>query len=477
MSQTPPSETRLRLRAVLNAQFTVILVICLVAATVGGGLVYTTHLDPGTETETRTVSSLTVETEYVHSAEVTESNAVFDTGTVLDGRNTYFTRVAPVLDADVQTSYAADAASDVDVSFESALVIRNVGAEGETVYWDERETLATETISSVGSDETASTSFALNISEVDATAGEIESDLGASPGETETLVTTDVTVEGTINGEPTSYERTIEMTIDHGGDTYTVSEPGIQSDTTERTESVTVERSYGPLRSAGGPLLFLAGLAGVGGLAYARREADLALTPAEREYLSYRDDRAEFAEWITAIRLPDSVHERPEAEASTLRDLVDFAIDNDTGVVEDPATGAFHAVTGEFVYTYTPPALAGEIEAERDATGGDAVAGAVAGEGATTEGAAAGDGTAAGDGGFSGSATIDDGVSLAGPWTRAGHDPGTVPAGRLPSAESAGHPSVPGEEDAWVDADVSPTPSSDGRVPDADESESTDETG
>ena len=94
MSQTPPSETRLRLRAVLNAQFTVILAVCLVAAAVGGGLVYTTHVDPGTETETRTVSSLTVESEYVHSAEVTEPNSVFDTGTVLDDRNTYFTEVA-----------------------------------------------------------------------------------------------------------------------------------------------------------------------------------------------------------------------------------------------------------------------------------------------------------------------------------------------------------------------------------------------
>ncbi|WP_050032776.1 DUF5305 domain-containing protein [Halorubrum halophilum] len=384
MSQTPPNETRLRLRAVLNAQFTVVLAVCLVAAAVGGGLVYTTHVDPGTETETRTVSSFTVETEYVHSAEVTEPNSVFDTGTVLDDRNTYFTRVSPVLDVDVQTSYAADAASDVEVSFESVLVIRNVGegggegGGGETVYWDEREALTTETVSGVEPGETATASFALNSSEVDATASEIESDLGASPGETETFVATDVTVEGTINGEQTSYARTIEMTLDHGGDTYTVSEPGTQSDTTERTESVTVERSYGPLRSAGGPLLLLAGLAGAGGLAYARRETDLALTPAEREYLSYRDDRAEFAEWITAIRLPESVHERPEAEASTLRDLVDFAIDNDTGVVEDPTTDAYHAVTDEFVYTYTPPALVGETVGDSEfeatapiGTGGD----------------------------------------------------------------------------------------------------------
>jgi hypothetical protein len=282
MSQTSPSETRLRLRAVLNAQFTVILAVCLVAAAVGGGLVYTTHVDPGTETETRTVPSLTVETEYVHSAEVTEPNSVFDTGTVLDGRDTYFTRIAPVLDVGVQTSYAADAASDVDVSFESVLVVQNVGGEGETVYWDERETLMTETVSGVEPEEPATASFALNSSEVAATASEIESDLGTSPGETETFVETDVTVEGTINGEATSYTQPIEMTIEHGGDTYTVSEPGVQSNTREQSEQVTVERSYGPLRSVGGPLLFLAGLAGAGGLAYARREVGLALTPAER---------------------------------------------------------------------------------------------------------------------------------------------------------------------------------------------------
>jgi len=104
-----------------------------------------------------------------------------------------------------------------------------------------------------------------------------------------------------------------------------------------------------------------------------------ALTPAEREYLSYRDDRSEFAEWITAIRLPESVHKRPEAEASSLRDLVDFAIDNDTGVVEDPGTGAYHAVTDEFVYTYAPPTLAVEGGDGNEETEGETTAG-VAGD-------------------------------------------------------------------------------------------------
>ena len=371
MSSSSPDETRLRLRALLDAQFAVIVAVCLIAAAVGGGLVYTTHVDPGTETRQQTVSSFTVETAYNHSAEVTEPNSVFETGTVLDDRSTYFTRIAPELDVDIETSYAASSAADVDVQFDSVLVVRNVGQDGGTVYWSERETLASETVSDVEPGETASASFELNSSAADATATQIEEELGASPGETQIFVVTDVTVDGTINGESTSYARTVELGIDHGGDTYTVSDPGVQSDTSERTQTVTVERSYGPLRSIGGPLLFLLGLLGSGGLAYVRRERDLALTPAERDYLSYSDDRSEFAEWITTFRLPASVHERSEAEAESLRDLVDFAIDNDTGVVEDPETGAYHAVAGEFVYTYrppSPPAVGSDDDGDADVT-------------------------------------------------------------------------------------------------------------
>ncbi|WP_423996510.1 DUF5305 domain-containing protein [Halorubrum trapanicum] len=355
MSEDAPNERRLRLRAVLNAQSTAILVACLLLVAVGAGLAYTTHVDPGTETERRTVSSLTVESEYRHSATVTEPNAVFETGTELDGRDTYFTRVAPELDVNVATSYAAPTAENVTVEVDSALVIRNVGEEG-TVYWRETEPLASETVSNVAPGEPVNASFTLNSTAIDGRVASIEEELGASPGETETFVTTEVAVDGSIGGVPTASTQTVDMTITHGGDTYSVDEPGVQSDTTERTEPVTVEREYGVLRSFGGPLLLLVGLVGAGGIGYATREYDLALTDAEREYLSYRDDRSEFAEWITTFRLPASVHDRPTAEAGSLRDLVDFAIDNDTGVVEDPETGAFHAVAGEFLYTYRPPA-------------------------------------------------------------------------------------------------------------------------
>ena len=379
-SSTQPSETRLRVRALLHAQFTLIAVVCLLVAAAGAGLVYTTHVEPGTTTETRTTSPLTVETEYVHAAEVTEPNSVFATGTVLDDRNTYFTRIAPELDVDVETRYTAAAASDVSVDVTSELVIRNVGEDGEVVYWSDREPLASRQFSGVGSGETVGASFVLNTSAIGATATSIAEELGASPGTTEVLVVSEVAVDGTFGGEPTTYTRTIEMIIEPGDGTYSVSDPGLQSDGPERTEQVTRQRSYGPLRSVGGPLVFLLGMVGTGALLYARTQVELALTPDEEAYLSYRDDRSEFAEWITRIRLPDPVFERPHAAASSLGDLVDFAIDNDTGVVEDPDTGVYYAVTGDLLYTYRPPSPTSSAPEGEAATGTEPTADGDAGE-------------------------------------------------------------------------------------------------
>ena len=369
-STSPPDTTLLRLRAFLDAQFVVIAVVCLLASAAGAGLVYTTHIDPGTETETRTVSPFTVETEYVHSATVIEQNPVFETGAVLSGRNTYFTGVAPVLDVGVETQYTAATASGVNVSVSSELLVRNVGEDGEVVYWSDRRPLASQQFSGVDPGETVDLSFALNTSAIGARAASIDEALGGSPGETEVVVVTRVAVDGTFGGDAMSHTQTIEMTVVPGEGTYSVTDLEPQSTGPERTERVTSRRSYGPFRSIGGPGLYFVGSAGIGVLLYARRKGMLALTPEEEAYLTYRDDQSEFAEWITRIRLPDSVFERPQAEAATLRDLVDFAIDNDAGVVEDPETGLFYVVTDEFVYTYRPPSPvnAAANDAPSDAT-------------------------------------------------------------------------------------------------------------
>lgn len=353
---TIPNETRLRLRAFINAQYTVLLVVCLLITAIGGGIVYTTHVAPGTETQTQTVSSWTVETGHTHSAEVTEPNPVFPVGDELTNREVYFITVSPDLDVNAEVTYTAESAEDVDVVFNSTLVMRNVGEEGVT-YWEENETIDSTTVEDVEPNETVSAPFTLDSEAINERILTINEQLGASSGETEIFVVTDVELSGMLNGEEVTYTRPAEFDISLSPEdaTYTVSDSGVQSDSDEQQVTETVEQTYGPLRGIGGPILFVVGLLGVAGLGYVRYESAGGISEAERAYLSFRDDRSEFDEWITQVRLPPELHDRSEAHTESLRDLVDFAIDNDTGVVEDPNTGAFHVVSGEFIYTYRPP--------------------------------------------------------------------------------------------------------------------------
>ena len=49
--------------------------------------------------------------------------------------------------------------------------------------------------------------------------------------------------------------------------------------------------------------------------------------------------------------------DRPRASADSLGSLVDFAIDTDNGVVEDPSRGLYCVLHDGYLYTYEPPQL------------------------------------------------------------------------------------------------------------------------
>lgn len=367
----------LRVRAALDRWFVPVFVVLLATAAVGGALTHTAHVDPGTEQRERTAGSWTVTAEYDHGAVVTESNSLFETGTELADRRTYFRRVAPVLDATVSASYAAERAENVTVSLRSRLVLAATtgtdradgAAEGRRDLWSQSERLGETTETDVASGESVSQTVAVNASEVAQRFERISDELGAIPGEENATVETDVVVSGTIDGEPVEYTRTVVLDLELQSDAYTVVERGVGADQRERTEFVAVEREYGPLRTVGGPALLVAGLGLAGGLVAARRRGRIALSDPESERLAYLDDRAEFDAWIVRMRPPDAAFDRPAATAESLADLVDYAIDTDAGVLEDPRTGAYHVLGDTYRYTYEPPSVDPPAEGSRSPTG------------------------------------------------------------------------------------------------------------
>jgi hypothetical protein len=342
----------LRVRAIASSWFPVLVVVLLAAAAVGGWATMTAHATPETSEQRSEQAHWTVTGEFDHSATVTRENPVFDRGTVLTDRQTYFLTASPVLDGQYTAEYASVDAADAELAVDAALVVREAG--DNVVYWSDRTQLATNE-SAVASGDERSVSFAVNVSEVAERRDEIREELGQTPGDFETFVAMDVTVTGTANDGPAELSFTQRLPLSIEGDAYTVDAPGPESETLTTTETVQMERTYGPLWSVGGPALFLVAGGGLVALGVGRRRNLLALSDDEHRRLTFQEDRATFDEWIVAVRLPDAVHDMPRADAESLADLVDFAIDTNTGVVEDPDTGTFYAVGDQVIVGYEPP--------------------------------------------------------------------------------------------------------------------------
>lgn len=349
-------ETRwLRVRAFAGEWFVVLVVAFAVLAAAGGYAAGTAYAAPETTTERETVEHWAVGGTFEHSATVTRENPVFETGETLEGRSTYFVGASPVLDGTYTVSYSDPTgdADPVDVTATATLVLQSTSED--TTYWTDRERLAA-TEATLAPGETETLAFDLNASRVDERATEIQEGLGDTAGEVTASVEIAVNATGAVAGSeyPVSYTQSVPLAL--GGTTYGVAapDPAREGATTQRT--VEVAKSYGPLWTVGGPVLLVLGLAGLGVLGALSRRDDLELTAAERDYLAFRDDRAEFDEWVVRARLPPSVRDRERADAESLADLVDYAIDADVGVVEDTASGTFYVVTRDLVVAYDPPA-------------------------------------------------------------------------------------------------------------------------
>jgi len=359
----------LRVRAVVSSWLPVLVAVLAVLAVAGGWAAYTAHAAPGTTEQQSERAHWTVSGEFQHSADVTRENPVFDLGTTLSNRSTYFTGASPVLDSRYVATYSGVDAATASVGLDATLVVRAVGEDGNTVYWSDRTPLDETSAESVSAGESASVAFSLNATQIAQRQSEIQESLGQTPGETEAFVAVSTDVDGTADGRPASLSLTHRLPVSVDGDTYTVgpAETGSQPMTT--TETVTVTNDYGPLWSVGGPLLLVGGLGGLAVLGVGRYRDAFALSDAERDLLAFRDKRAEFDEWVVRATLPEAVRDRPRADAESLSDLVDFAIDANTGVVEDTETGTFYAVSEQLLVAYEPPAMARNVT-ENDGNAG-----------------------------------------------------------------------------------------------------------
>jgi hypothetical protein len=347
-----------RTRLLVADRFAPLVALLLVLALTGGVLTYTTHVEPGSHVEERTVATWESTAAWNHEARVTRSNPVFQRGTTLSDHELYFTRVSPRIEGTFRYSYTASADGNLSTSVATTLVLHSVGErDGETVeYWRVTEPLGRPQATRIAPGEGVRATFATNVSALQQRIDRIEEELSGTPGDPEVRLLTRVRTTGTVNGRPvrrlSEYGATIEL--DEG--TYRVTDAATERERRNTTRTVTVENSYGPLRSTAGPLVLVVGLLGASGLVAARETGRLAVSPATRERLAYEADRREFDDWITTGTVDADALGEPRVEVDSLEGLVDIAIDTDSRVIEDAASGALLVIGTETTYRFEPPA-------------------------------------------------------------------------------------------------------------------------
>ncbi|MEA1931339.1 MAG: DUF5305 domain-containing protein, partial [Euryarchaeota archaeon] len=323
---------------------------------VGGWLTYTAHVGAATTTEQQSTVSWEQTGAFDHSATVQKDNSLFPVGTTLDNRSVYYTRLSPELDGTFRTTYDARESGDLDQDVSLSLVLREVDPDSEgtepTVYWQTSSALDDATVESVPPGEPVRVSFSQDMSAVTERIGRIQEELGGSTGEIEVFVRATVTAQGTVNGDSVDETTTYTMPVTVSDTTYSVTDAEPTVESYETTRPVTVDRNDRPLRSVGGPLLLVVALGLLGGVVRSDRST---LSETERARLAYEDDRETFDEWISTIELPSEAFELPQADADSLAGLVDFAIDTDNSVIEDPDDDAYYVRHDGYLYCYRPP--------------------------------------------------------------------------------------------------------------------------
>lgn len=352
MSADAPKTDRARL--FLADHGVAILAAFVLIAGVGGWLVYTAQ--PGTETETFVTDEWNEQGEFTHSAEITEPNPIFETGSVLE-RGVYFTRLSPVLDGTYTYQHTDNAQRAVTMDLQ--LVLQSV--QDETVIWQRTEPLNA-TNRTVDGDERVTRAWSLNVSAAEAQIEQIEEQLGASIGTPEMSIRAEV-VTTAEDGRATRHTRRFE--IDPNGESFSVTPPETYGQSYETTAERTVETDWTLSRALGGALLVGAGLSGAVALGVARTRGTLAVPTAKRRRIDAAQTRAEFDEWITTANVPSDLGDRPIVDVETLEGLVDIAIDTNQRVIEDTATDTLWVQTPTTAYRHEPGHAAGAVEGDR----------------------------------------------------------------------------------------------------------------
>ena len=341
----------IRIRALLEEWFTLLLLVFILLAAVGGWWSYQVHATPEVEQNEVVIEQWSESTAYDHSAVITNESLVFDEGERVRNRPVYYVSLSREVDVTYSYEHTAEGGS-VDVTTDMQLQYR--GTEGDTVLWQYSEPLASQSEDNITADEPHRVNATIDIDSVFDTITTVEQELGAA-GSIQIRVISTSNVEGTLGGQSVSntYESTMPITVNP--QTLRVLEMETIDETGERTDTIEQTSEPGTVEAVGSLGVLLLGVGAVGGLLLARKTGYIRLTPQDRELLEIHQQEQEFSEWITRGTFPSERDYEATVLVDDLEGLVDVAIDTNKRVIKDEQLGVSTVLDGEYVYVYVRP--------------------------------------------------------------------------------------------------------------------------
>lgn len=341
----------IRIRALLDEWFTLLLLVFIVLAAVGGWWSYQVHATPEVEQNEVVIEQWSESTAYDHSAVITNDSLVFNEGERVRNRPVYYVSLSREVDVTYSYQHTAEDGS-VDVTTDMQLQYR--GTEGDTVLWQYSEPLASQSEENITADEPHTVNATIDIDSVFDTITTVEQELGAA-GSIQIRVISTSNVEGTLGGQSVSntYESTMPITVNPQTlrvlEMETIDESGERTDTVEQTVAPTTAETIGS------SVVLIVGIGVLGALLLARKTGYIHLSQEDRELLETYQQEQEFSEWITHGTFPSERDYEATILVDDLEGLVDVAIDTNKRVIKDEQLGVSTVLDDDYVYVYVRP--------------------------------------------------------------------------------------------------------------------------
>jgi len=344
------SDRRLRVRALLDAYFPVLIVVVILLAAALGFWTYQVHAVEEVDTEERVVTQWSESTSYEHGSLVVNDSVPFAQGERVENRPIYYTTISD--DLDVTYRYEHTAETDLEVSTDVRLRFRST--DGEEIFWEVTEPLASGGPQSISADVDHTVNATVNIESVLNTIEDIEEQLGTE-GSVEITVIAVSGVEGTVDGDPVDQSHESMMTLAVSQSSFRVLETETIEENHQQSETIEVPQEPSTFAVFGSLLAFSASLTMLGALAFVRQRGYISLSEEEAELLELRQQEQEFSDWITTGTFPSERDYEATIIVDDLEGLVDVAIDTNKRVIKDEQLGVSTVLDSDYAYIYVRP--------------------------------------------------------------------------------------------------------------------------